>query len=231
MMWLTWRQFRVQAAIALAALIAFAVLLAFTGPHLGALYAAGGISACHGAGCVLRANDFLSQVDTQGSYLLVYLLSIAVVLVTPALIGMFCGAPLLAREFETGTHYWPGTRASPAPGGWRSSSPWPGWGPWSSPRRSASCWGGGRRPSARPPALGGSAATRRRQSRFSPLVFATHGITPLGYAAFAFTLGVTAGAVFRRTVPAMAVTLAIFAAFQLAMPLWIRPHLFPARPR
>jgi hypothetical protein len=61
------------------------------------------------------------------------------------------------------------------------------------------------------------------------LVFATHGITPLGYAAFAFTLGVAAGALIRRTVPAMAVTLAIFAALQVATPLWIRPHLFPAR--
>ena len=67
-------------------------------------------------------------------------------------------------------------------------------------------------------------------SRFSPLAFATHGITPLGYAAFAFTLGVTAGVLIRRAVPAMAVTLAIFAAVQVAMPLWIRPHLFPPEP-
>ena len=64
--------------------------------------------------------------------------------------------------------------------------------------------------------------------RFSLLVFATHGITPLGYAAFAFTLGVTAGTLIRRTIPAMAVTLAIFAAMQVAMPLWIRPNLIPA---
>lgn len=64
--------------------------------------------------------------------------------------------------------------------------------------------------------------------RFSPLVFVTHGITPLGYAAFAFTLGVTAGTLFRRTTPAMAVTLALFAAMQVAMPLWIRPNLIPA---
>jgi hypothetical protein len=66
------------------------------------------------------------------------------------------------------------------------------------------------------------------QSRFSQLNFATHGITPLGYAAFAFALGVTAGALIRRTVPAMAVTLAIFAALQVAMPLWVRPNLAPA---
>jgi hypothetical protein len=65
------------------------------------------------------------------------------------------------------------------------------------------------------------------QSRFSQLNFATHGITPLGYAAFAFALGVTAGALIRRTVPAMAVTLAIFAALQVAMPLWVRPNLAP----
>ena len=62
---------------------------------------------------------------------------------------------------------------------------------------------------------------------FSSWVFATHGITPLGYAAFAFALGVTAGVLVRRVVPAMAITLAIFAAVQIAMPLWIRPHLFP----
>ena len=61
----------------------------------------------------------------------------------------------------------------------------------------------------------------------SSWVFATSGITPLGYAAFAFTLGTAAGALIRRTVPAMAITLAIFAAVQVAMPLWIRPHLIP----
>src|SRR6202044_2829674 len=74
----------------------------------------------------------------------------------------------------------------------------------------------------------GGGGTNLAMGRFSTLVFATHGITPLGYAAFAFTLGVTAGALIRRTVPAMAVTLAIFAAVQIAMPLWIRPNLFPA---
>ena len=65
-------------------------------------------------------------------------------------------------------------------------------------------------------------------NQFDSLAFATHGITPLGYAAFAFALGVTVGALIRRTGPAMAVTLAIFVAVQIAMPLWIRPNLLPA---
>src|SRR4029077_17322946 len=73
----------------------------------------------------------------------------------------------------------------------------------------------------------GGGNTYLAMKRYSSLVFATHGITPLGYAAFAFALGVTAGALIRRTVPAMAVTLAIFAALQVAMPLWVRPNLAP----
>ena len=31
----------------------------------------------------------------------------------------------------------------------------------------------------------------------------------------------------RRTVPAMAVTLAIFPSVQIARPIWVRPHLIP----
>ena len=46
MTWLTWRQFRVQAFTATAALAAFAVLLAATGPRLASLYAASGIGGC-----------------------------------------------------------------------------------------------------------------------------------------------------------------------------------------
>jgi hypothetical protein len=37
--------------------------------------------------------------------------------------GTLWGAPLIARELETGTAAWPGTSRSPGPGGWPSSSP------------------------------------------------------------------------------------------------------------
>ena len=57
-------------------------------------------------------------------------------------------------------------------------------------------------------------------------MFGARDLTPLGYAAFAFALGVTVGLLVRRTVPAIAITLAVFAAVQVAMPLWVRPHLF-----
>ena len=53
------------------------------------------------------------------------------------------------------------------------------------------------------------------------------GVAPVGYAAFAFALGVTAGLLIRRTLPAMAVTLAVFTAVIIAFPIWVRPHLIP----
>lgn len=62
-------------------------------------------------------------------------------------------------------------------------------------------------------------------NRLAPVLFAARGIAPIGYAAFAFALGVTFGVLIRRTIPAMASTLAVFAGVQIAMPLWVRPHL------
>lgn len=62
-------------------------------------------------------------------------------------------------------------------------------------------------------------------ARLEPFVFAGRGIVPIGHAAFAFVLGVTLGVLIRRTVPAMATTFAVYAAVQIAMPLWVRSHL------
>jgi hypothetical protein len=46
--------------------------------------------------------------------------------------------------------------------------------------------------------------------RITPLFYGARGIVPIGYAIFAFTLGVTLGMLIRRAVPAMAATLAIY---------------------
>jgi hypothetical protein len=63
------------------------------------------------------------------------------------------------------------------------------------------------------------------QERFFPTIFGARGVVPIGYAAFAFALGVLVGLLIRRTIPAMAVTLAVVVAVLIAMPLGIRPHL------
>jgi hypothetical protein len=226
---LTWLQFRTQAVTAAAVLAAFAILLGATGPHLAGLYAASGITGCHGGSCVTVASDFLSRLKVTSPYTIVYLLGIGLILIAPAIIGIFWGAPLIARELEAGTYRLAWTQSI-------SRTRWLvvklaltglaamaftealsliyAW--WADPIGKAinlSDTGGIPQPF--------------QPGQFSSMVFATHGITPLGYAAFAFALGTAAGVLIRRTVPAMALTLVIFAAAQLAMPLWVRPHIIP----
>jgi hypothetical protein len=165
----------------------------------------------------------LAGLDTA-----VYLLGIGLILVAPAIIGIFWGAPLIARELETRTFnlawtqsttrtQWlavkltlTGLAAMAVTEALSLSYTW-----WADPISKAVGLD-----SAGGPLL-------FSQGEFSSVIFASHGITPLGYAAFAFVLGTAVGALTRRALPAMAITLAIFAAVQLAMPLWIRPHLTP----
>jgi hypothetical protein len=65
-------------------------------------------------------------------------------------------------------------------------------------------------------------------NRLHPGVFTERGIVAIGYAAFAFAVGVFAGAVIRRVLPALAATLLVYAAVRLAITAWIRPHLLPS---
>jgi hypothetical protein len=142
-------------------------------------------------------------------YVIVYTVGILFILLAPAITGVFWGAPLIAREFETGTGRltwnqsitrarWltvklalTGAAAVAVTEGFSLLQAW-----WAAPI-------------SRAVDLGGSVSVFSG-SRFSPLNFATGGIAPLGYAAFGFALGVTAGLLIRRTVPAMAATHATF---------------------
>ena len=223
MIWLTWRQLRAQSIAVAALLVLFAGLLLATGIQLAHQDTASGLSACHGAvACQSAATSFLSLVSS-GSLMLVFYIGLVLTYVVPALIGMFWGAPLIAREIETGTFRlawnqsvtrarWVlvklgliGLAAMAAAGllGWMTS-----W--WASPIYRAGSLG----------ATGPFAP-----SRITPLAFGSQGIAPLGYAAFAFAVGVTAGLLIRRTIPAMALTLAVFAFVQIGWANWVRPHL------
>ncbi len=98
MTWLTWRQFRVQAITAAAALAAFAILLAVTGPRIASLYATSGITGCHGDTCAGLASHFLIDLtsgrgfpllpDGTNAYVILYFLSVLVILAAPAIIGI-----------------------------------------------------------------------------------------------------------------------------------------------
>jgi hypothetical protein len=226
MIWLTWRQFRVQALTAATVLAAVAILLGVTGPHMASLYAASGLAGCRGDGCANAASVFLNQLQTGGLDHVIYPLGLVLILAAPAILGIFWGAPLIARELETGTYRlawnqsvtrtrWltvklalTGLAAMAVTEALSLMHAW-----WADPISKAVALGGG--------------ASVLSGNHYTWLIFASHGITPLGYAAFAFTLGTAAGTLIRRTVPAMAVTLAIFVVVQVPMPLWVRPVIIP----
>ena len=207
MLWLTWRQFRAQAAVVFGLLAVIAVALAVTGPHLVHLYDTT-VKSCASHGDCGTA----SALFTDKERLLQQLGQ--VVLVAPALIGIFWGAPLVARERENHTFRlawtqsvsrtrWLATKlglvglASIATAGLMSLMvTW-----WSSP------------------------FDRIADSPFSPSYFDRRDLVPIGYAAFAFALGVTAGVLIRRTLPAMAATLVAFVGARAAVLVWVRPHL------
>ena len=200
MTWLTWRQFRIPALSVFAALAVIGVVLVITGIGL------------------RGETNFSDQEFMYGATLLM-------MYVLPAVVGVFWGVPMVTRELETGTHslvwnqtvtrkQWLTTKlavgvltAMVAVGLLSLAVSW-----WASPID----------------ALYDSDPQSSLAARISPLVFIARGVAPIGYAAFAFVLGIAIGIVLRRTVTAMAVTLVALVAVMVAIPFLVRPYVLPA---
>jgi hypothetical protein len=211
MTWLTWRQSRIQLLTALVTLVIIALTYGLTGSGLNHLYA---LYGTHPA-------EFLAQVRT-GSYPVLYFAGGAIMYLAPLVIGAFWGAPLIARELEAGTHRlawnqsvtrtrWLLVKLAIGGGAAMAFAGISGllltW--WAGPIDKS----------------GGFPVGTSQLSKFQPIVFGTRGIVPAGAAALAFTIGVCAGLLLRRTLPAMGVTLGVLAALLVAMPLAASPHL------
>lgn len=201
-----WLQARTQSFSAAALIAILAIVAAITGIELSHLYHST-VASCT-ANCDLTINHFLSHNSfLQGA--LNFLLRIA-----PAVLGVFWGAPLVAREFEAGTYRLAWTQSV-------SRSRW----------------------LLTKLAVAGLATIvaaglfslivtwwfraidHVENNQFS--VFDARDIAPIGYALFAFMLGAFVGAVARRTLTAMAITLGGVIFARIATMLWVRPHLMP----
>jgi hypothetical protein len=209
MTWVAWRQFRTQALVTAGLLLAFAAVLIPTGLHLHDIYNSVGGSHC-------APHEGCSAVAGHDK-VLATLIPVAL-LAIPAVLGMFWGAPLIARELETGTYRLAWTQSVTR-----------------------------RRWLLTRIAIVGLAALlvsglaswlvtwwfvpldHLNMDRFEMGVFSERAIVSIGYAGFAFALGVAAGALARRTVPAMLATLFGFIAVRVVFTLWIRQHLLPAK--
>ncbi|GIF60259.1 hypothetical protein [Asanoa iriomotensis] len=197
------RQFRASAWTAAAGLGAVAAVVLATRPHLADAASAARRACAPAAQCPALSAFALDNTPART-------VAGLVVIVAPALIGAFWGAPLVARELEAGTHrlVW---AQSVRPARWLATKL----------------------------AVAGT-ATVLATALLSALVtwwagplddaaaavygtFDQRDLVPIGYALFALACGVTAGLVTRRTLPAMAVTLAGLVAARIVVTEWLRP--------
>jgi hypothetical protein len=204
MAWATWRQHRAALGAVAAFLGAVAVYLWLTGlqmHHAEATY-------CHPASSIACSINFTGKYGET-----VILVSIALQAV-PALIGAFTGAPVLGRELETGTYRYAWTQGigrlrwtvgklvplavavTAAAGAFTVLFSWYN----------------------QPFAAAGYAIP------FSARVFGLLGVAFAAWTLTAFAIGVLAGMVIRRTVPAIATTLAVYAGLAFTTGLWLREH-------
>ena len=135
----------------------------------------------------------------------------------PALVGLFWGAPLVAAEAEAGTTQFAWMQ-SVTRRRWLAVKI--GW-----MLLAAAVWGGVI--SALVTWWSGPDNAEQLDA-FNPGRFDIMGLVPVAYSLFAVALGIAAGAVTRRVLPAMAVTLAGFIAVRAVVALWLRPHYMSA---
>jgi len=210
MTWVIWRQYRVTAAIAGAILAAVAVLLLITGLGQAARWHAALVSCAKGGTCASLAQTVYLGGGPWGA---LTILTLAV----PLLFGMFWGGPAVARERETGTVQFAWTQSVTR---WRWLSVKTGW-----LLLAGAVFGGA---VAAIVTWWYAPVNALNHGQFTPAYFDIQGIAPIGYAVFAVALGIAAGALIGRSLPALAVTGGVFLAIRLAVTYWVRVHYMPA---
>lgn len=206
MTWLVWRQHRNQVYIAAAALAAFAVLLLITGRQMVSQYQSA-LTACAAS----HTCGNLASTLNLGSPVVSFLVTATVVV--PCLLGVFWGGPLVAREIETGTTQFAWVQ-SVRRSRWLTAKI--GW-----VLLAAAAWGGAVSALV---TWWSSPVNALQHQNFQPSQFDIQGIVPIGYAVFAVALGICVGALLRRTLPAMAITIAVFTLLRLVVGQDFRSH-------
>jgi hypothetical protein len=224
MIWLTWRQHRRQALFTGVGLAVLAAFMIPTGLAMRHTFADKDLADCVRGGAMLVphpgdiCNTAVKQfINQYGTLRIAGVLFLAL----PLLVGLFWGAPLVAREVEHGTHRLVWTQGV-------SRQRWAlvkfgfvgaaalttaviyglGMGWWFTPLSQVGEGG-----------------------RFDVFFFDMQGLVPVGYTLFAVALGIFAGTVWHKVVPAMAVTLVGFLGLRIALTTLARPHYLPARTR
>ena len=203
MTWLLWRQHRAQAAVAAIGFAVFAILLWITGVNMANDYHSA-LSTCGGTNTCGELNLF----NGDGAIIDLVNLSAAV----PLLLGLFWGVTAVGRELDTGTHQLV----------WTQSVRRRDWlrGKIALLLVAAALWGAA--VSAVVTWWSGT-LNSLDGNRFDPGKFDVQNIMPVSYAIFGVALGLAAGALLRRVLPALAVTVAVFVAVRLSVETYSVP--------
>jgi hypothetical protein len=205
MNWLLWRQHRSQAVITAVAIGVFGVILLITGIHMADDYRQAA-HVCPGGGpCELIGNIF------HGDGAIVDLVHLSILV--PVLLGVFVGATLVAREVEQSTNVlvwtqtvtrkrWLLSKFAAAVAATAAVS--------AAVSLLVTWW------SKTPNTLYGN--------RFEGAQFDTQNILPIAFTVFAVSLGIAAGCVLRRTLPAIAATIGLYVGVRLLVSVYLRQH-------
>lgn len=214
MIWTTWRQHRAEAAVGALIFIAMATAMIVVGTIARDRANALGLPACTGTGG--DCSDALELLHRSFHTIPPFTAALVAV---PLLAGMFWGAPLVSREYERGTHRLAWTQ-SVSPLRWIMM-------------KIVLIFGIVALAAA---GLGLLATwtldplTDSFGGRYNSTWYDIQGIVPVACMLFAFSVGIAASALIRRTIPAMAITLVVYAAARIPIH-WIRGHFAPAASR
>ena len=214
MAWVTWRQHRTPLVTVAVFLSALAVGIWLAGRTTHHVFAAA-VAACESRNSLTCPGMSTTLIGTYG-----FLSNGFILQGVPVLIGAFAGAPLLARELETGTFRYAWTQ---------------GFGPWRwtlaklvplAVMLAATAgvfslvldW------YYQPYFAGGNQALGLTEyTPFFPGLFDLRGIGFAAWTLVAFAIGALAGMLIRRVVPAIVATLVAYAALAFAAGSWLRP--------
>jgi hypothetical protein len=221
--WVIWRQHRAGLAGVAVFLGALAAYVWVTGIQLHHAYAAA-TAACHqasSAACAAMANGAQNGQGPGGRFDAIddFLANGFILQAVPALIGAFVGAPLLAREMETGTFRYAWTLGF---GRWR----------WTLAKLVSLAVVVAAAAGAfsvllswyYQPFLAGNPGFGGDPVPLDATVLDLRGVAFAAWTLAAFAIGALAGMLIRRVVPAIAATLAVYAGLAVAAGVFLREH-------
>jgi ABC-type transport system involved in multi-copper enzyme maturation permease subunit len=204
--WLTWRQHRSEALVLGCIMLAAAAVLVVLELDMSHAIDQLGLARCTDmttGPCGQAAGTFLREFAILSPTVFLTLV--------PGVVGMFVGAPMVARELDRRTH-------------WLVWSQDVSRGRWLLVKSAGVLLLGAAGVGVFTLALTWTLGTFFRvaepaqwASRLWPFFFDVEGVVPVAATVFALSLGTAAGAVLRRTLPAMLVVLIVFAAVRVGV--------------